>query len=51
MLQLLAFFKKYPEAGAGELARKRALEIIDHNIKWLSANKKIVQNWIKAQSL
>lgn len=50
-LQVVAFFKKYPEAGAGAAARKRALEIIDGNIKWLNTNKKVVEDWIKNENL
>lgn len=50
-LQLIAFFEKYPEAGAGASARKRALEIIENNIQWISVNKKIIEDWIVNESL
>ncbi|CAH1381460.1 unnamed protein product [Tenebrio molitor] len=40
------FFAKYPEAGAGESARRQALEAVTNNIKWLNKHKKEVEDWI-----
>ncbi|XP_017785900.1 PREDICTED: glutamyl aminopeptidase-like isoform X2 [Nicrophorus vespilloides] len=48
MEEMEAFFAKYPNAGAGESARKQALETVSNNIKWLEENKKSVEDWIKA---
>ncbi|XP_013180265.1 PREDICTED: glutamyl aminopeptidase-like isoform X2 [Papilio xuthus] len=42
------FFKKYPEAGAGESARKRALETVRNNIRWAATQKPAVATWLKA---
>ncbi|XP_013142752.1 PREDICTED: glutamyl aminopeptidase-like isoform X2 [Papilio polytes] len=42
------FFKKYPEAGAGESARKRALETVRNNIRWAETQKPAVAAWLKA---
>lgn len=40
------FFAKYPEAGAGETARKQALEKVSNNIKWLANNKDGIEKWL-----
>lgn len=40
------FFAKYPEAGAGESARKQALEKVSNNIKWLANNKDSIEKWL-----
>lgn len=39
------FFAQYPEAGAGAMARKIALERVQNNIKWLETNSKSVSDW------
>ena len=39
-----AFFEKYPDAGAGEAARKEALETIEKNIDWLDTNGKDISD-------
>ncbi|XP_063704235.1 glutamyl aminopeptidase-like [Culicoides brevitarsis] len=41
------FFAKYPEAGAGEAARKQALEKVSNNIKWLANNMDGIEKWLK----
>lgn len=43
-----AFFAKYPDAGAGVAARKRALENVSNNIKWIAKYRKSVEDWIVA---
>ncbi len=35
LLEMKAFFKKYPEAGAGEQYRRIAIETVENNIKFL----------------
>lgn len=40
------FFAKYPEAGAGQSARKQALEKVSNNIKWLANNKEGIDKWL-----
>jgi len=45
--ELLAFYKKYPKAGAGKRARKQAVEAIQNNIKWLDQHKATIQNWFE----
>lgn len=39
------FFKKYPEAGAGEKPREQALETVKNNIEWLKQNRKSISGW------
>lgn len=43
------FFKKYPNAGAGQNARIQALEAVQNNIKWLERNKESIGTWLSAQ--
>jgi glutamyl aminopeptidase len=45
-----AFFAAHPAAGAGERARKQALEQIRNNINWLSNHQTVVQDWLLAWS-
>ncbi|KAH8399404.1 hypothetical protein KR215_009738 [Drosophila sulfurigaster] len=40
------FFAKYPDAGAGTLARQQALETVKSNIKWLELNQTPVGDWL-----
>lgn len=40
------FFKNYPEAGAGEISRKKALENVKNNIKWVSKYQDQVKVWL-----
>ncbi|KAJ8721560.1 hypothetical protein PYW07_002335 [Mythimna separata] len=44
--EMEAFFAQYPEAGAGESARKRALETVRNNIRWNSYHLNQVTSWI-----
>jgi glutamyl aminopeptidase len=43
-----AFFKDYPDAGAGKAARNQALAHVQKNIKWLSQHKKTLEDWLDA---
>ena len=43
------FFEKYPEAGAGELYRKQALETIKFNIRWVNSYSSAILEWLKSQ--
>lgn len=49
-LQLIAFFAKYPEAGAGAAAREEAKETIQTNIRWMSVNEPIIKAWLAKSS-
>ena len=49
--EIQAFFAKYPEAGAGALSRKQALETVSNNIKWLEHNKSSIKSWLDKQSM
>ncbi|GLV31099.1 uncharacterized protein CBL_12173 [Carabus blaptoides fortunei] len=44
--EINGFFKMYPEAGAGAISRKEALENVSNNIKWLKDNKAHVEDWL-----
>ncbi|XP_026315778.1 glutamyl aminopeptidase-like [Hyposmocoma kahamanoa] len=46
--EMESFFKQYPEAGAGENARRQALENVRNNIEWVTANQPVVVEWLKA---
>ncbi|ELK36549.1 Glutamyl aminopeptidase [Myotis davidii] len=46
--QMESFFKKYPEAGAGEKPREQALETVKNNIEWLKQNRKSISEWFMA---
>ncbi|XP_065212642.1 glutamyl aminopeptidase-like isoform X2 [Planococcus citri] len=46
--QMNEFFAKYPEAGAGSAARKRALERVKNNIKWRQTNVAKLRKWFDA---
>ncbi|XP_014694544.1 glutamyl aminopeptidase [Equus asinus] len=43
--QMESFFKKYPEAGAGEQPREQVLETVRNNIKWLKQNRDAIKQW------
>lgn len=40
-----SFFKKYPEAGAGEKPRAQVLETVKNNIEWLKQNRNTIRQW------
>ena len=44
--EMEAFFKKYPNAGAGENYRKIALETVRDNIAFLQENVETIDNWL-----
>ena len=44
-----AFFKQYPEAGAGEMSRVRAIENVQNNINWTNSHLNSVSSWLKDQ--
>lgn len=44
-----AFFELNPEAGAGQAARKQALETVANRIKWLTRNEQIVKTWLDTE--
>lgn len=43
--QMESFFKKYPEAGAGEQPREQVLETVRNNIEWLKQNRDAIKQW------
>ncbi|VVC33657.1 ERAP1-like C-terminal domain,Aminopeptidase N-type,Peptidase M1, membrane alanine aminopeptidase, N- [Cinara cedri] len=45
--EMKAFYKKYPDAGAGKLDRTTAMETVVNNIKWLEHNEAFITNWMK----
>ncbi|XP_067847108.1 glutamyl aminopeptidase [Heptranchias perlo] len=45
--QMKDFFAKYPNAGAGEVPRKQALETVQTNIDWLKSNKAEIKQWLQ----
>lgn len=48
--EMKAFFKRYPEAGAGASSRAKALETVQNNIKWLEKNTGKLESWLKKNS-
>lgn len=49
--QMEEFFNKHKEAGAGELARKQALETVRNNIKWTQKNYNAVSMWLESKEI
>ncbi|XP_042652794.1 glutamyl aminopeptidase isoform X2 [Tyto alba] len=47
--QMVNFFEKYPNAGAGELPRSQSIEQVKNNIEWLKVNKEEIREWLEAQ--
>ncbi|XP_072050679.1 glutamyl aminopeptidase-like [Amphiura filiformis] len=45
--EMLNFFAEYPDAGAGETARKQALERVQTNINWLARNEETIEAWLE----
>lgn len=40
------FFKLTPNAGAGEMPRKQALETVRNNIEWIRRNENEIKEWL-----
>ncbi|XP_064595580.1 glutamyl aminopeptidase-like [Liolophura sinensis] len=47
--EVLTFFKKYPDAGAGSRGRLQAVDRIKSNIQWMEKNKDGIVQWLKNQ--
>uniref|UniRef100_A0A4W3HEC8 Aminopeptidase n=1 Tax=Callorhinchus milii TaxID=7868 RepID=A0A4W3HEC8_CALMI len=45
--QMNELFYKYPDAGAGKVPRKQALETVETNINWLKNNKATIAQWLQ----
>lgn len=45
------FFAQYPNAGAGESARRRALETVRNNIQWRKTHLAAVTDWLAQAQL
>ncbi|XP_029160957.1 glutamyl aminopeptidase-like isoform X2 [Nylanderia fulva] len=43
--EMNAFFERYPDAGAGADNRKKALETVEWNIKWIDNNACDIDDW------
>lgn len=50
ILQMEHFFKQTPNAGAGEMPRKQALETVKNNIEWLKNNEDEIATWLNTFS-
>ncbi|XP_060803818.1 glutamyl aminopeptidase isoform X2 [Amyelois transitella] len=44
------FFAQYPQAGAGETSRARALETVRYNVQWRDTQLQSVQDWLRARA-
>ncbi|XP_042357199.1 glutamyl aminopeptidase [Plectropomus leopardus] len=42
------FFKLTPDAGAGEMPRKQALETVRNNIEWIRRNENEIRAWLES---
>uniref|UniRef100_A0A1W7RAZ8 Aminopeptidase n=1 Tax=Hadrurus spadix TaxID=141984 RepID=A0A1W7RAZ8_9SCOR len=40
------FFEKYPDAGAGAMARLQTLEVVESNVRWMKLYKQKVADWL-----
>ncbi len=49
--EMKEFFKKYPEAGAGEQNRKIALESVENNIWFRESHAKDIHSWLQNNSI
>ncbi|GLG95614.1 Aminopeptidase N, partial [Gryllus bimaculatus] len=47
--EMVAFFERYPEAGAGKAARNQALETVTNNIHWVQTHKDNIGKWLSHQ--
>ncbi|XP_067672727.1 glutamyl aminopeptidase-like [Haliotis asinina] len=47
LTEVEAFFKQYPEAGAGDRPRKQALETIKSNIYWMKTYEDTIISWLQ----
>ncbi|XP_037365446.1 glutamyl aminopeptidase [Talpa occidentalis] len=45
--EMESFFKRYPEAGAGETPRQQVLETVKNNIDWLKQNRETIADWFQ----
>lgn len=41
------FFALNPNAGAGEMSRKQALETVKNNIEWMQRNQDEIRVWLE----
>lgn len=42
------FFALNPNAGAGEMPRKQAIETVKNNIEWMQRNKEEIRVWLES---
>ena len=42
------FFSLTPNAGAGEMPRKQALETVKNNIAWIKSNENEISGWLNS---
>ena len=49
--EMKEFFRKHPEAGAGEQYRKIALETVENNIRFTQSHAKDIYGWLQNNTL
>ena len=47
ILQVLDFYERYPDAGAGAGPRAASLASIDANIAWMQQNRDDIIQWLR----
>ena len=45
-MKVMEFFKRYPNAGAGERGRTQAIEKIRINIDWVTRHRDKIASWL-----
>lgn len=50
IFQMEHFFSLTPDAGAGEIPRKQALETVKNNIEWVQRNEDEIRKWLEANT-
>jgi hypothetical protein len=48
--EMKQFFSEKPEAGAGEMFRKIALETVENNIKFISTYSSDIKSWLTSNT-
>ncbi|GFS55864.1 glutamyl aminopeptidase [Nephila pilipes] len=48
--EMLDFFSKYPDAGAGKRGRLQALEAVQYNIHWIKTHLNGIKNWLEIEN-
>lgn len=48
--EMITFFDRYPEAGAGKTARSQSLETVSNNIHWIQTYANSIGSWLVQQT-